>query len=172
MKFKKCNVDEPKVAILVGNESLVQSDIRLSSIRQEIAKYDDIEIVSINKVANSRISLFTDIKAMLRSNPEINVIIGTHVYHGEYIGQVLVDLNRVGKVKVIAFDDTEETIRYISKGVIHSTLDVDNHDIGYKSVDVLKDHQLGSFTRDVYHMDLSIMNQDSLSEGREGVLNE
>ncbi len=171
-EIQKCNVDEPKVAILVGNESIVQSDIRLSSIRQEIAKYDDIEIVSINKVANSRISLFTDIKAMLRSNPEINIIIGTHVYHGEYIGQVLVDLNRVGKVKVIAFDDTEETIRYISKGVIHSTLDVDNHDIGYKSVDVLKDHQLGSFTRDVYHMDLSIMNQDSLSEGREGVLNE
>lgn len=167
-EIRKCAIESPKVAILVGNESIVQNGIRLSSIRQEISKYEDIEVVSINKIANSRISLFTDIKAMLRANPEINVIVGTHVYHGEYIGQVLVDLNRVGKVKVIAFDDSEETVRYIAKGVIESTLDVDNYAVGYKSVEVLKDNQHGNFVRDVYHMDLTVMNQWNLSSGEEG----
>lgn len=162
--------DEANIAILVGDDFHVQNKNRLSSMLSTIGDHPSLHLSTVEEVDNTCITLFSQIKELLLSNPDINTVVGTNVHHGDYICQVLVDMNLVGQINVIGYDATENTIRYIEKGIMSSTLDIDNEAIGYEAVKLIHEYQNGQFTDDVVYMPLNIVNRWNLQTVTVGVL--
>lgn len=44
------------------------------------------------------------------------------------------DLNKVGQITIIGYDDAPEILRYIEKGVIYGTVVANPYEIGYESI--------------------------------------
>lgn len=72
--------------------------------------------------------------AMLGSDPSINAIFCANARDTMGVAQVVVDLNRVGRVLIIGADETPEILRYIDKGVVAASIVRDSAWIGREAV--------------------------------------
>lgn len=71
---------------------------------------------------------------MLREHPEVNAIFCSSSRDTMGAAQVLIDMNRVGKLLLIGSDETPEIRRYIEKGIIAASIVRDSRRIGQEAV--------------------------------------
>lgn len=158
--------EQLKIGILLDAQKNAQESIRFQSMIEEIRKNETMEFIIEAAPKDARADVYNAVKSMLLENPEMNALIGTRSYHGGVIGEVLVDLGLVGDVLVIGFDDLDDTLRYIEKGVIAATLDVDTYNMGYYSVQNLVKYKENQFVDDVYYMPIKVIDQDNIEAYR------
>lgn len=158
----KYGIGTKNVGVIMERKESIQNNIRYESILSAINEQDDINWITTTTSVNSKIQLYNDIRAMIRNNPDLNAIIGTSSLHGEVIGEVLVDMNRVGEILVVAYDDYPQTLRYIANDVISSSLNVDGVEIGKKAVESLVKYRDGDFVEDIYYVPLEVIDINSL----------
>jgi ribose transport system substrate-binding protein len=82
--------------------------------------------------------------AALKEYPEIDGLIGLYGYNGPAILDAVTEAGKIGKVKIIAFDEFEKTLQGVADGAIHATVIQDPYQYGYESVRML--HSLSSKT--------------------------
>ncbi len=78
----------------------------------------------------------------LKDYPELVGMIGLYGYNGPAILKEVSKADKVGEVKIIAFDEFENTLQGIVDGAIHATVLQDPYKYGYESVRML--HSLSS----------------------------
>lgn len=152
--------EEYNIAIVLDNDKMVQNGIRLEGILSEINNNKNMNNIVNIFPKSSKVEIYSEVKKMIRNNPEINLIVATTGMSSEVVAQVVVDLNMVGKIKIVAFDDYPKTIRYINKGVILFTIDVDANKIGLKAVEAIIKSINGEFVEDAYYMKLKVIDSE------------
>ncbi len=75
---------------------------------------------------------------LARFGDEIKCMVGLFAYNPPLILQALKQAEKVGDVKIVAFDEHDETLQGIKDGEIHGTIVQNPYMYGYKSVEVLK----------------------------------
>ena len=73
----------------------------------------------------------------LTKNPDVDAMVGLFFYNPPIILDVLKERGDLGKVKVIGFDEDENTLQAIKDGEIHGTVVQDPYEYGYQSIKVL-----------------------------------
>lgn len=73
-------------------------------------------------------------RRILINYPEVDTIICTGAKDTISAAQIIVDLNKVGQITLIGYDDAPEILRYIEKGVIYGTVVANPYEIGYESI--------------------------------------
>jgi len=129
--------------ILLVSENLKASNLDLrgrgcKSMLHE--KYPDIKIVDTIELGTNREKSFKVIKDELKKYPQIN---GIYILDGAsppIVAQVIEELNKSKRIKIIAHDLTDETMKYLIKGVITATLSQDPYSQGYNPVIHLYNH--------------------------------
>lgn len=79
-----------------------------------------------------------NVEDTLSRHTDINGMVGLFEYNPPLILEALKQAGKLGKVKVIAFDEAPETLDGIKKGTVHGTVVQNPYMYGYKSVEVLK----------------------------------
>lgn len=152
------------IGVVMEKKDTIQNDIRHESIVVAIKDKPNFKWKSTIYSVDSKIQLYNDIKNMLINNPDINAIIGTSSLHGEVIGEVLVDLNLVGKITVIAFGDYPLTLRYIQNEVIDASINVDGELIGRNAIESLIKYCNNEFVEDVNYIPLEVIDITKFSK--------
>ena len=75
----------------------------------------------------------------LAKYPNINCMVGLFAYNPPLMLEALSQAGKIGKVKVIAFDEDDATLEGIKKGTVHGTVVQNPYMYGYKSVEVLNE---------------------------------
>ena len=75
----------------------------------------------------------------LAKYPDIGGMVGLFAYNPPLILEVLGQAGKLGKVKVVAFDEDDATLTGIQKGTVHATVVQNPYMYGYKSVEVLNE---------------------------------
>ena len=73
----------------------------------------------------------------LARHPDIACMVGLFAYNPPMILEALRGANKLGKVKVVAFDEADATLQGIKDGVVHGTVAQDPYMYGYESIRVL-----------------------------------
>jgi ribose transport system substrate-binding protein len=73
----------------------------------------------------------------LTKNPDVDAMVGLFAYNPPIILDVLRERGDLGKVKIIGFDEDEETLQGIVDGQIHGTVVQDPYEYGNRSIKVL-----------------------------------
>lgn len=81
--------------------------------------------------------------SMLRSHPEINALLCATSRDTIGVAQVVVDMNKVGRILIIGADETPELKRYIEKGIIAASVVRDSRRIGQEAVKAFIDFKAG-----------------------------
>lgn len=73
----------------------------------------------------------------IAKHPDIGCMVGLFAYNPPLILEAVKEADRVGKIKIVAFDEDDATLAGIAAGSIHGTTVQNPYQYGYKSVEVL-----------------------------------
>ena len=73
----------------------------------------------------------------LAKYPDISCLVGLFAYNPPLMLEALSQAGKLGKVKVVAFDEDNATLEGIKKGTVHGTVVQNPYMYGYKSVEIL-----------------------------------
>ena len=73
----------------------------------------------------------------LSKHSDIDAMVGLFAYNPPLILEALKQAEKVGKVKVIAFDEDDATLQGIKDGIVHGTVVQNPYMYGYKSIEIL-----------------------------------
>ena len=81
----------------------------------------------------------SNVQLALEENPNVSLVLGFYSYHGPKCLEVLAEKEKLGEVKIIAFDDQEETLQGVLAGDVSATIVQDSYHYGYESVRLLSE---------------------------------
>ena len=73
----------------------------------------------------------------LAKHPDVGCMVGLFAYNPPLILEALQQAGKLGKVKVVAFDEDDATLAGIQKGTVHGTVVQNPYMYGFKSVEIL-----------------------------------
>jgi ribose transport system substrate-binding protein len=80
----------------------------------------------------------------LAKYPDVNCMVGLFAYNPPLMIEALSQANKLGKVKVVAFDEDDATLDGIQKGTVYGTVVQNPYLYGYKSVEILAELAKGN----------------------------
>ena len=99
-----------------------------------IKAYPPASIVAAERASPGVLSGEETASAMLRTHPSLNALFCSSSSDTVSAAQVVVDMNKVGKILIIGADESPEIHRYIQKGVITASIVRDSKWIGREAV--------------------------------------
>ncbi|HET7838212.1 MAG TPA: substrate-binding domain-containing protein [Rectinemataceae bacterium] len=101
--------------------------------------------------------------SLLRKDPSINALFCSSSLDTTGAAQVVVDLNRVGRIVIVGADETPEIRRYIDKGVVAASIVRDSRRIGLEAVRLFSRLKAGALATETVEVGFSV----KLSKGAE-----
>jgi ribose transport system substrate-binding protein len=103
------------------------------------------------------------IRDTLEKYPEINCMVGMNAHHGPVFLKVLEEEGKLGEIKLVTFDEAEETLNGVEAGHIYATIAQDPYMYGYQAVKILTSLYGGDETS------LPIVGRGSIYVGAEAI---
>ena len=88
----------------------------------------------------------TYVEDTLTRTPDVGCMVGLFAYNPPVILEALGRANKLGQVKVVAFDEADETLAGIAAGHVHGTLVQNPYEYGYQSIKVLNEITSGNMS--------------------------
>lgn len=110
-----------KVGIITGGLGALNLNERIEGFRETVGP--DIEIVEVVATEEDLAKALGVSEALLRAQPDLNGVACVSATGGPTLAQVIQGPEFEGRdVKIVAFDDLEETVRGIEDGIILATM--------------------------------------------------
>jgi ribose transport system substrate-binding protein len=126
-----------KIAVFVGKLDARNAQERLQGIKETIAGAA-VEIIDVRTDDTDSVRAKANVSEMLVSHPEVAALVGLWSYNGPAILNAVRDAGRVGQVKIVAFDEDDETLTGVKSGAIVGTVVQQPYEFGYQSITLLE----------------------------------
>jgi len=126
-----------KIAIFVGKLDARNAQERLQGIKEAIAG-SNISIIDVRTDDTDQVRAKANVSEMLVSHPEVAALVGLWSYNGPAILNAVRDAGKAGQVKIIAFDEDDETLTGVKSGAIVGTVVQQPYEFGYQSITLLE----------------------------------
>jgi len=126
-----------KIAIFVGKLDARNAQERLQGIKASLAG-SNITILDVRTDDTDQVRAKANVSEMLVSHPDVAALVGLWSYNGPAILNAVRDAGRIGQVKIIAFDEDDETLTGVKSGAIVGTVVQQPYEFGYQSITLLE----------------------------------
>jgi ribose transport system substrate-binding protein len=124
------------IAIFVGKLDARNAQERLQGIRDAIAG-TGITILDVRTDDTDQVRARANVSEMLVSHPDVAALVGLWSYNAPAILNAVRDAGKIGQVKIIAFDEDDETLTGVKEGAITGTVVQQPYEFGYRSITLL-----------------------------------
>lgn len=124
------------IAVFVGKLDARNAQERLQGIKEAIAG-STISIIDVRTDDTDQVRAKANVSEMLVSHPDVAALVGLWSYNGPAILGAVRDAGRIGQVKIIAFDEDDETLTGVKSGAIMGTVVQQPYEFGYRSMTLL-----------------------------------
>jgi len=125
-----------KIMVFVGKSDARNAKERYDGLKEAL-KGSNIEIIDLRTDDTDRARAKTNAADALVKYPDIAAMVGLWSYNGPAILNAIKDANKVGQVKIICFDEEDETLAGVKEGSIYATVVQQPFEFGYQSVKVM-----------------------------------
>lgn len=122
-----------KVMVFVGTLDASNARQRYQGLKEAIAG-SNIQILDVRTDNTDRVRAKANAADTLVNNPDLAGMVGLWSYNGPAILGAVKEANKVDKVKIIAFDEEDETLGGIKDGAIYATVVQQPFEFGYQSM--------------------------------------
>ncbi len=122
-----------KVMVFVGTLDAANAQQRYQGLKEAIAG-SNIQILNVRTDNTDRVRAKANAADTLVTNPDIAGMVGLWSYNGPAIVSAVKEANKVDKVKIIAFDEEDETLSGVKDGSIYATVVQQPFEFGYQSI--------------------------------------
>lgn len=132
-EIKKSLPSGGKIVIFVGNLDAQNAQDRIGGI-EEALKGSNVTIIDKRTDGADHAKAKSNVADMLVKNPDVAGLIGIWSYNGPAILSAVQDANKVGKVKILCFDEEPNTLSGVASGAIDATIVQQPYEFGYQGV--------------------------------------
>ena len=131
-----------KIAIFVGKLDARNAQERLQGIKEAIAG-SNISIIDVRTDDTDRVRAKSNVSDTLVRYPEVVGLVGLWSYNGPAILNAVKESNKAGQVKIIAFDEEDETLAGVKQGAIFATVVQQPYEFGYQAIKLMHQYLTG-----------------------------
>ena len=125
-----------KVMVFVGVLDAANAQQRYQGLKEAIAG-SNLQILDVRTDNTDRVRAKSNAADTLVNNPDLAGMVGLWSYNGPAILSAVKEANKVDKVKIIAFDEEDETLTGIKDGVIYATVVQQPFEFGFQSMQLM-----------------------------------
>jgi ribose transport system substrate-binding protein len=124
------------IMVFVGTLDAANAQQRLQGIKDTLQN-TNIKILDVRTDNADRVRAKANAVDTLVKYPDVAGLVGLWSYNGPAITGAVRDAGKVGKVKIICFDEEDETLQGIKEGAIYSTVVQQPFEFGYRSIEIM-----------------------------------
>ena len=132
-----------KIMIFVGKIDARNAQERYQGIKDAL-QGSKVEIVDVRTDDTDRIRAKSNASDTLVKYPDVAALVGLWSYNGPAILNAVKDAGKVGQVKIICFDEEDETLAGIKSGAIQATVVQQPYEFGYQSIQLMSKYLGGN----------------------------
>jgi ribose transport system substrate-binding protein len=125
-----------EVMVFVGTMDAANAKQRHQGLMEAIAG-TQIKVLDVRTDNTDRVRAKSNAADTLVQHPTIAAMVGLWSYNGPAILGAVRDAGKIGKVKIIAFDEEDETLAGIKAGAIAATVVQQPYEFGRRSIELL-----------------------------------
>jgi ribose transport system substrate-binding protein len=127
-----------KIMLFVGKRDTQNAKERIQGIEEAI-EGTQIEIIDVRTDNVDQVRAKSNVADALVTYPDLACCVGLWNYNGPAILNAVADAGKLGEVKIVCFDENEETLNGVRDGNIYGTVVQQPFEFGYRSMKVLAD---------------------------------
>jgi ribose transport system substrate-binding protein len=135
-QIKKTLPTGGKIMVFVGKKDAQNARERYTGI-QEALKGSKVEIIDIRTDDTDRAKAKSNVADTLVQYPDVAALVGLWSYNGPAILEAVKDAKKVGKVKIVCFDEEDPTLAGVKSGAIEATIVQQPYEFGYQSLKLM-----------------------------------
>ena len=135
-QIKKSLPNGGKIMLFVGKKDAQNSVDRAAGIADAL-KGSKVQIIDIRTDDNVRARAKSNVSDTIVKYPDIAGLVGLWSYNGPAILNAVQAAHKVGKIKIVCFDEDKETLSGIKSGAIDATIVQQPFEFGYQSVKMM-----------------------------------
>ncbi|MGH9341313.1 MAG: sugar-binding protein [Acidobacteriota bacterium] len=156
-----------RIMLFVGMIDAQNAQERYQGI-QEALQGTNVEIIDIRSDDTDRVRAKSNVLDALVKYPDIDGLVGLWSYNGPAILNAVEDAEKVGQVKIVCFDEEDETLAGICEGKIYGTIVQQPYEFGYQAIRIMAailkgDHSVIPNDEQIFIPTL-IINRDNVAE--------
>jgi ribose transport system substrate-binding protein len=125
-----------RIMLFVGKSDARNAQERTQGIREALAG-SNIEIIDVRTDDTDRVRAKSNVSDTLVRYPEVKGLVGLWSYNGPAIVNALKESGKTGQVKIIAFDEEDETLAGVRDGSIYATVVQQPYEFGYQAIKMM-----------------------------------
>ena len=134
--IKKAVPDGGSIMLFVGKRDAQNAKERIQGV-EETLKGTNIKILDVRTDDTDRVRAKQNVADTLVKNPDIACLVGLWSYNGPAILNAVKDANKVGKVKIVTFDEENDTLQGVKDGAIEATVVQNPYEFGRQAVTLM-----------------------------------
>lgn len=156
-----------KIMVFVGKSDARNAAERYQGLKEAL-QGSKVEIIDIRTDDTDRARAKTNAADTLVKYSDVAALVGLWSYNGPAILNAVKDANKVGQVKIICFDEEDETLAGVREGAIFATVVQQPYEFGYQSVklmaQILKGDKSAIPANKQINVPTLVIKQDSVEE--------
>jgi len=126
-----------KIMVFVGNLDPQNARDRFEGIKEAL-QGSKVEIIDVRTDDTDPVRAKSNVADSLVRYPDLAACVGLWSYNGPAILNAIKDANKTGQVKIVCFDEDDQTLAGVKDGVIYATVVQQPFEFGYRSVLVIE----------------------------------
>lgn len=131
--------NEGNVAIVMGGKNVKNQKERVEGFSSYIASNSNLKVVDVDSSDAMLLEAEIITRKILNRNNKIDALFCVSAFDGIGAAKAIKDLNYTNKVKIICFDDLDDTLRNIRNGLVSATIVQRSDEMGYRAVNRIMD---------------------------------
>ncbi|WP_238899897.1 substrate-binding domain-containing protein [Clostridium sp. YIM B02500] len=157
------------VAIVMGGKNVKNQKERVEGFTQYIKSNSNLKIVDTDSSDAMLLEAEIITRKILNRNDNINALFCTSALDGIGAARAVKDLNYKDRVKIICFDDLDDTLSNIRNGLVSATIVQKSNEMGYRAVNIIMDKIQGKsnkFSKSL--IDVNVINKSDVDSYKRG----
>ena len=125
-----------KIMVFVGVLDAENAKQRYQGLKEAL-QGSNIQILDVRTDNTDRVRAKSNAADTLVNHPDIAGLVGLWSYNGPAILSAVKEANKVDKIKIIAFDEEDETLSGIKDGAIYATVVQQPFEFGFRSMELM-----------------------------------
>ena len=134
--IKKAIPQGGKIMLFVGKRDAQNAKERIQGV-EETLKGSNVSILDVRTDDTDRVRAKQNVADTLVKNPEVACLVGLWSYNGPAIVNAVKDAGKTGKVKIVTFDEENDTLQGVKDGAIEATVVQNPYEFGHQAVTLM-----------------------------------
>lgn len=122
-----------KIMVFVGKIDVQNARERFDGIK-DVLNGSNVQVVDVRTDDTDRVRAKANAADALVRYPDLVALVGLWSYNGPAILSAVKDANKVGQVKIVCFDEEDDTLKGVKDGAIYATVVQQPYEFGNQAI--------------------------------------